>query len=52
MKIRPLPNSGHLICMSLKLVEVFVPSGRSGRERDKKELQYESHQVTDETKEA
>ena len=51
VKIWPLPNSGHLICMSLKLVKVFAPSGRSGGERDKKELQNESHRVRDETKE-
>lgn len=47
----PLPNPSHLVCVSLKLVKVFAPSGRSGGERDKKELQNENHQVRDETNE-
>lgn len=51
MKFWPLPNSGHFICTSLKLVKVFAPFGRSCGERDKKELQNEGHQVRDETKE-
>lgn len=35
-RTRPLPNSGRVICMSLKLVKVFAPSGRSWGKRDKK----------------
>jgi len=37
--------------MSLGLVKVFAPSGRSCGESDKKELQNESHWARDETKE-
>lgn len=35
-RMRPLPNSGRVICMSLKLVKVFAPSGRSWRKNRQK----------------
>lgn len=50
-RMRPLPNSGRVICMSLKPGKVFAPSGRSWGERDKKELQNGNHHRRDETKE-